>query len=57
MSDETTDQKFGSADREPTEAEAEAAEKTDVDPETAEHFEEMAKIGAQTKGEGEITPS
>ena len=48
-----------SADRPPTSEEAEAAErgKDDVDvDEVAEHFEEMKKIGANVKGEGEITP-
>lgn len=48
-----------SADRPPTRDEAEAAERgkdgVDVD-EVGEHFEEMNEIGANVKGEGEITP-
>lgn len=42
------------ADREPTAEEEEKAESRDVDPEVAEHAEEMYKTGAQVKGEGEL---
>lgn len=54
MPDDKTDPSFGNADREPTDEEAAAAEKTDLSEETAEHYEEMSKIGAETKGEGKI---
>jgi hypothetical protein len=42
------------ADREPTADEAAAADKLEVDPEVAEHYEEMAEKGADQKGEGRI---
>lgn len=54
MPEDKTDPNFGSADREPTEEEAAAAEKSDLSDDTAEHFDEMNKIGAETKGEGKI---
>ncbi len=54
MPDDKTDPDFGSADREPTDDEAAAAEKNDVSDETAEHFQEMSKIGAAAEGEGKI---
>ena len=41
-------------DRAPTRAEEEAAEQNTLDPETAEHFEEMAERGAKQKGEGQV---
>ena len=44
----------GVADREPTHEEEAAADKLTVDPEAAEHFEEMADRGAKAKGEGQI---
>jgi hypothetical protein len=43
------------ADRPPTEAEAERADDQPADPSVAEHFEEMNRIGADVKGEGEIS--
>jgi hypothetical protein len=43
------------ADRPPTEDEARRADEVDVDPAVAEHFEEMNRIGAEVKGEGEIS--
>ena len=46
--------RFGFADREPTEAEERMAEKTSMGPETAERYEEMAQIGANARGEGRI---
>lgn len=46
--------RFGFADREPTSSEEQAAAKTDMGPETAERYEEMAKVGANAKGEGAI---
>jgi hypothetical protein len=42
------------ADRPPTDDEAERADAVAADPEVAEHFEEMNRIGADVKGEGEI---
>ena len=42
------------ADRAPTREEEEAAERNPLDPETAEHFEEMAERGANQKGEGRV---
>jgi hypothetical protein len=47
------------ADRPPTAEEATAAERAAADladelPEVAEHYEEMTRIGAEVKGEGEI---
>ncbi len=48
-----------SADRPPTDPEAEAAERAsrEVDADsTAQHYEEMAKVGAGAKGEGRIQP-
>jgi hypothetical protein len=43
------------ADRAPTRAEEEAAEKNTLGPETAEHYEEMAERGAKQKGEGRVS--
>lgn len=43
------------ADRPPTAAEEAAAEQNTLDPEVAEHEREMGKIGAEVKGEGEIS--
>lgn len=49
----------GQADRMPTAAEERTAERlareVDAD-EVAEHYEEMAELGADVKGEGEILP-
>ena len=42
------------ADREPTPDEEKAAEGLDVDPEVAEHYEEMAERGANQQGEGRL---
>lgn len=46
------------ADRPATEAEAAAADRSRAEEtdgkEVAEHYEEMAKLGAEVKGEGEI---
>lgn len=42
------------ADRPPTPDEERAAEQNDLDPKTAEAYEEMAKRGAQVQGEGQI---
>jgi hypothetical protein len=42
------------ADREPTEDEEKLAERTELDPEVAEHYEEMAERGAHQKGEGRL---
>ena len=42
------------ADRPPTPAEERAAEQNDLDPKTAEAYEEMAKLGAKVEGEGRI---
>lgn len=59
--DPMTGERFttASADRPPTADEAAAAERgakdVEVD-EVAEHFEEMNEIGANVRGEGEITP-
>ena len=45
------------ADREPTEDETRVAEaEGDLDPSVAEHFEEMDRLGADVKGEGQIEP-
>jgi hypothetical protein len=38
----------------PTPDEEKAAESLEVDPEAAEHYEEMAERGAHQKGEGRI---
>jgi hypothetical protein len=43
------------ADRPPTEDEARRADEVEPDPAVAEHFEEMNRIGAEAKGEGEIS--
>lgn len=59
--DEATGERFHEpvADRAPTQEEERAAERAaqsvDVE-ETAEHFEEAARIGANVRGEGEIEP-
>ena len=42
------------ADREPTEDEEKLAERTNPDPEVAEHEKEMAERGANQKGEGRL---
>ena len=42
------------ADRPPTAEEEAAAEGNPLDPEVAEHEQEMGKIGAEVKGEGQI---
>jgi hypothetical protein len=45
------------ADRTPTEDEERVAESHgDLDPAVAEHFEQMNRLGADVKGEGEIEP-
>lgn len=46
------------ADRPPTAEEEAVAERVAaaVDPHAKEHFEEMAKLGANVKGEGQIEP-
>ncbi|MCU0312389.1 MAG: hypothetical protein MUE36_15765 [Acidimicrobiales bacterium] len=46
----------GRADRPPTEEEERLAEQAaeDVDPAVGEHFDEMNKVGAEVRGEGEI---
>jgi hypothetical protein len=46
------------ADRPPTAEEEAVAERVaaTVDPEAKEHFEEMAKLGANVRGEGQIEP-
>jgi len=46
--------RFGFADREPTSGEASAASKAEMGDETAEKYDEMAKVGADAKGEGKI---
>jgi hypothetical protein len=43
------------ADRAPTPEEEEAAEGLRPDPEVAEHEREMGRIGAEVRGEGQIT--
>ena len=43
------------ADRPPTDDEARRADELEADPSVAEHFEEMNRIGAEVKGEGEIS--
>lgn len=42
------------ADREPTKDEEEQAEKTEADPEVAEHEREMTERGAHQEGEGRL---
>lgn len=42
------------ADTEPTSDEEQAAERADVSPDTATHYEEMTDIGADQQGEGRI---
>ena len=59
MSGPQPNDKFGTADRPPTADEEEAAERgaAEIDrDEVAEHYEEMAELGANVKGEGEIEP-
>jgi hypothetical protein len=41
-------------DRMPTPEEEQAADTLEVDPEAAEHYQEMAERGAAQKGEGRI---
>ena len=43
------------ADRGPTEEEEEATEGLRPDPEVAEHEREMGRIGAEVRGEGQIS--
>jgi hypothetical protein len=43
------------ADRLPTEKEEEAAEGVRPDPEVAEHEQEMGRLGAEVRGEGQIS--
>jgi hypothetical protein len=43
------------ADRPPTEDEARRADAIEPDGDVAEHYEEMNRIGAEVKGEGEIS--
>lgn len=43
------------ADRAPTEEEEEAAEGLRPDPEVAEHEREMGRIGAEVRGEGQVS--
>lgn len=47
------------ADRPPTPEEERLAEQaaSDVTPDVGEHFQEMAEIGADVRGEGQIVPS
>jgi hypothetical protein len=42
------------ADREPTPEEAKRAEGNALEPDVAEHYEDMAERGADAKGEGRI---
>jgi hypothetical protein len=42
------------ADRAPTPEEEHSAERADVDPEVARHYEEMAERGANQEGEGRL---
>jgi hypothetical protein len=42
------------ADREPTSDEEKRAEQNPLDPNAAEHYEDMAERGANQKGEGRI---
>jgi len=42
------------ADRQPTPEEEKLAEQNALDPDAAEHYEEMAERGADQKGEGRI---
>jgi hypothetical protein len=43
------------ADRPPTEEEEQRADAQTANPSVGEHFDEMNKIGADVKGEGEIS--
>jgi hypothetical protein len=42
------------ADREPTDDEEKLAERVELDPDVAEHYEEMIERGAKQKGEGRL---
>jgi hypothetical protein len=42
------------ADRPPTDEEEQLADSNTPDPKAGEHFSEMAKIGAEVKGEGAV---
>jgi hypothetical protein len=53
--DETEARSAHDADRPPTEDEAARADAVTADPSVGEHFDEMNKIGADVKGEGEIS--
>ena len=61
LSDATRDAEEGEAaaaheaDRDPSQEEEEAAEGLRPDPEVAEHEREMGRIGAEVRGEGQIT--
>ena len=44
----------GHADRPPTDEEAAAAERNELDPKVAEAFKEAGERGANVKGEGQI---
>lgn len=52
--EESEAQQGHGADRAPTDDEARRADAVESDPAVAEHFEEMNRIGADVKGEGEI---
>jgi hypothetical protein len=54
--DERDATKEHSADRPPTEEEAEDAEQLELDPKTAEAYREATERGANVKGEGQIEP-
>jgi hypothetical protein len=51
---QSSDPKFGKADRPPTEDEERAAEENDLDPHVAESYKEANERGANIEGEGEI---
>lgn len=53
--EEAEAQQAHTADRPPTDDEAARADAQQADPAVAEHFEEMNRIGAEVKGEGEIS--
>jgi hypothetical protein len=42
-------------DRPPTEEEEQAAEEAELDPSVAERYREAAELGAEVKGEGQIS--
>jgi hypothetical protein len=47
-------QTHAAPDRMPTPEEEKVADSLEVDPEAAEHYEEMAERGANQKGEGRV---